>query len=189
MMNAKKFTRSFILMQSKHLKADQKLCTLVKHVGMFGVRVSDVQDACRVQAPVMRGNEHEKIPLHVELEKTQQLKALELKPWILWQTIFKNSFPWLSNIAVRVLTMAMQSADVERICKVHKLVHTRIRNRLANEAVYMSMYYYVNLRVLKRLDIAVEDNVLHLEGFLADALDADSDENGDGDKENAVVND
>jgi hypothetical protein len=82
----------------------------------------------------------------------------------------------LSEIAVPVLVIATQSADVERVCKVHKLIHNKIRNRPANDSVYMLLYFYVNLRILKRLDmIAVEDTASHLEGFLAEALDDDHD--------------
>jgi hypothetical protein len=65
----KKVLKKFNPDTEQYLKADQELCTLVKHEGMFGDGVSDAQDACRVQAPVMRGNEHDEIPLHVELEK------------------------------------------------------------------------------------------------------------------------
>jgi hypothetical protein len=53
----------------------------------------------------------------------------------------------------------------------------------------MLMGCYVNLRVLKHLDIVVEDNASLLIGFLTVAFDADDDANGDGDKENAVVDD
>ena len=66
--------------------------------------------------------------------------------------------------------MATQLADVESICKVHKLVHTKIRNRLANATVYTLMYCYINLRY---------DNESHLEDFLVDALYADDDDVGD----------
>jgi hypothetical protein len=145
------------------LKADQQLCMLVKHEGKFGDAVSDMQEACRVPATSMLSdstNDH--LPLHVEVEKAQQLKAVEFTPWIQWQTIFKDQFPLLSKIAVPVLVMATQSAGVEHVCKVHKLIHTKIQNRLANDNVYMLLYCYVNLRILKRLDIAVEDNASHL---------------------------
>ena len=89
--------------------------------------------------------------------------------------LFRDQFPLLSKIAVPVLVISTQSADVERVCKVHKLIHTKIRNRLAIDTVYMLLFCCVNLCILKRLDIAIEDNASHLEGFLAEALDDDHD--------------
>jgi hypothetical protein len=50
----KKVLKKFDPDTEQRSKADQELCTLVKHEGMFGDRVSDVQDACRVPALVMR---------------------------------------------------------------------------------------------------------------------------------------
>jgi hAT family C-terminal dimerisation region len=127
---------------------------------------------------MMNDSTNDHLRLHVEAERAQQLKALEFTPWIQWQTIFKNQFPLLSKIAVPILVVPTQSADVERVCKVHKLNHTKIQNRLANDTVYMLLYCYVNLCILKRLDITVEDNASHLEGFLAEALDDDHDSGG-----------
>jgi hypothetical protein len=47
--------------------------------------------------------------------------------------------------------MSTQSADVERVCKAHKVVHTKVRNRLGNRTVHLLLYCYVNLRLVKKL--------------------------------------
>ncbi len=67
--------------------------------------------------------------------------------------------------------LSTQSADVERVCKVHKLVHTKSRNRLKNSNVYKLLYCYVNLRLLKSLDLDHADQTLDREDVLEDFLD------------------
>ena len=71
--------------------------------------------------------------------------------------------------------MATQSADVERACKVHKVVHTKSRNRLTHELVTDLVYCYVNLRLLKKVRPHFEGKPLdgedNLEDYLGSALD------------------
>jgi hypothetical protein len=53
-----------------------------------------------------------------------------------------------------------QSAYVEHVRKAHKVVHTKVRNRLKIYILELLseklLYYYVNLRLLKRM-IGQED--------------------------------
>ena len=65
--------------------------------------------------------------------------------------------------------MATQSAGVERCCKVHKIVHTKARNRLKNKNVQMLVYCYVNLRLIKKIE---EGNSLDPNNDLEDFLDS-----------------
>jgi hypothetical protein len=59
---------------------------VVKHEGKFGDVVRNLQEVCRVPATaVMNDKDHNHLPLHVEVEKAQQLKALEFKPWNCFQ--------------------------------------------------------------------------------------------------------
>ena len=46
--------------------------------------------------------------------------------------------------------MGTQSADVERACKAHKIVHSKVRNRLVNTKVNMLLHCCMNLRLLKK---------------------------------------
>jgi hypothetical protein len=109
---------------------------------------------------------------HLDAVIREQHQAEKLSVNILWNNKYKRQFPKLFEPAVRLLTMGTQSADVERCCKVHKIVHSRPRNRLKNKNVVDLVYCYVNLRLLKRLDqegTNLDDND-DLEEFLADAI-------------------
>ena len=39
-----------------------------------------------------------------------------------------------------------------RLCKAHKVVHTKVRNRLKNKTVHELLYCYVNLRLIKKIE-------------------------------------
>ena len=60
--------------------------------------------------------------------------------------------------------LAIQSADVERVCKAHKVIHTKARNRLRNKVVYTLLFTYVNLRLINKVKTELGD-------FLMQALD------------------
>ena len=55
-----------------------------------------------------------------------------------------------SVIAIRLSALAAQSANVERVCKAHGVVHSKVRNRLKHESVLMLLFCYVNLRLLRK---------------------------------------
>jgi hypothetical protein len=67
-----------------------------------------------------------------------------------WQTTGFQQYPLLAPIATRLAVVAIQSADVERVCKAHKVIHTRARNSLKNKTVNMLLFTYVNLRLLNK---------------------------------------
>jgi hypothetical protein len=81
----------------------------------------------------------------------KQIKSLKHSPHKKWRLIFKKEKPRLYEIARRLLVMSTQSADVERVCKAHKVVHTKVRNRLNNKTVHQLLYCYVNLRLIKKI--------------------------------------
>ena len=85
-----------------------------------------------------------------------------------------ETFPKLAVVAARLLSLATQSADVERCCKVHKIVHTKARNRLRNSTVQMLVFCYVNLRLMKQVegDDVTLDSKNDLEDFLGSAIDS-----------------
>ena len=105
--------------------------------------------------------------------KTQKA-AMKLTPSRTWNLSLGKAYPEVCDIALRLLSMATQSADVERVCKAHKIVHSKVRNRLVNKNVQMLLYCYVNLRLIKTLEsrngrsnIDAND---HLEDFLGQAI-------------------
>ena len=67
-----------------------------------------------------------------------------------WQLIGETQFPKIAPIAVRLAVVAVQSADVERACKAHKIIHTKARNRLYTTTVSLLLSTYINLRLLNK---------------------------------------
>lgn len=112
---------------------------------------------------------------HVAHEIKRQKTTLDLtEPANLWKLELAQEFPALQDIAVRLMQMGTQSADVERCCKVNKIVHTKVRNRLAENNVKMLVYCYVNLRLLKGSRApgrGTMDAADQMEDFLGDALE------------------
>ena len=74
--------------------------------------------------------------------------------------------------------MSTQSADVKRVCKAHKVVHTKVRNRLNKKPVHQLICCYVNFRLIrkiedekdKRASSRVDTDVGHCEDFFEAAL-------------------
>jgi hypothetical protein len=86
-----------------------------------------------------------------------------------WQLTGASQFPFLAPIAVRLALVAIQSADVERSCKAHKVIHTKARNRLYTKTVQMLLYTYINLRLLNKCTTEIGD-------FLTQTLEGCHDE-------------
>ena len=66
-----------------------------------------------------------------------------------WETTGKLELPLCANLALRLSIVSVQSADVERMCKAHNIIHTKSRNRLQHERVKKLLYCYINLRIIK----------------------------------------
>ena len=89
--------------------------------------------------------------LHVAHEIKHQKAAMEhFNPTNCWRLEVGAESPKLKNVALRLMQMGTQSADVERACKAHKIVHSKIRNRLTNDKVNKLLCCCVNLRLLSR---------------------------------------
>jgi hypothetical protein len=152
------------------LAARNELYELVNQNGEWGNDVQKIQELIEVAA---KENKY-----HIQIVLEQQVKALTIKPHLLWKMNYQSQFPKLTEVAIRLAVMTTQSADVERVCKVHKIVHTKVRNRLKNANVVKLLYCYVNLRLLKSLEVdhAVRTDNDVLEDFLSQALLDDVDE-------------
>ena len=111
---------------------------------------------------------------HLQYEIKWQKAALNSRhPANIWKLHLSEQFPKLFDIALRLLMMGTQSADVERVCKANKVVHSKVRNRLTDKNVRMLLYCYVNLRLLKKHTSAKGDTTTQLDtmGDLEDFLD------------------
>jgi hypothetical protein len=87
-----------------------------------------------------------------------------------WQLTGFVQFPLLAPIAVKLGVVAIQSADVERSCKAHKVIHTKARNRLYSKTVHLLLFTYMNLRLLNKCTKELGD-------FLTQTLEGCVDEN------------
>ena len=86
-----------------------------------------------------------------------------------WQLTGGTQFPFLAPVAVRLAVVAIQSADVERSCKAHKIIHTKARNKLYTKTVQLLLFTYINLRLLNKCTAEMGD-------FLMQSLSACDDE-------------
>lgn len=69
-----------------------------------------------------------------------------------WKLLGSRQFPLLNDVANRLSFYVNQSANVERVCKAHKAVHSVTQNRLTNKNVHILLYLYVNLRLFNQCD-------------------------------------
>ena len=91
--------------------------------------------------------------VNLPFQQNQTPKLREKLGWdILGKSVYNNDA--FHDLGRRCLYIAVQSADVERSCKAHGLIHTQVKNRLKNK-----LYLYVNLRLLKKME-APPDNFL-----------------------------
>jgi hypothetical protein len=123
--------------------AEGELYDVVEHRVKFGDELKRAREALDALPDVGHSQ--------VGKAAAKQIKALNHSPHKKWRLIFKKEMPLLYEIARRLLVMSTQSADVERVCKAHKVVHTKVRNRLNNKTVHQLLYCYVNLRLIKKI--------------------------------------
>lgn len=102
-----------------------------------------------------------------------------------WELTGIKQFPVLGRLAKRLVCLSVQSANVERVCKSHKVIHSKIRNRLHVHTVHMLLYCFVNLRLIRRCNDELGDFLLQC---LAECeVRDDVDCRGDVDDQNEVI--
>ena len=99
-----------------------------------------------------------------------------------WQVIGVKQFTLCANVAIHLCVLAVQSANVERVCKAHGVIHTKTRNRLVNKSVQMLLFCYVNLCLLRKENSIVGKFLLS--AIHPDELDAGELDEGEVDSEN-----
>ena len=80
-----------------------------------------------------------------------------------WETMGKSAFPLCSKLALRLSILSVQSADVERMCKAHSIIHTKTRNRLQHARVKKLLYCYINLRFIENSNTDPDDFLLSVD--------------------------
>ena len=96
-----------------------------------------------------------------------------------WKTTGETSFPLCSKLALRLSILSVQSADVERMCKAHSIIHTKTRNRLQHVRVKKLLYCYINLRFIENGNSDPDD-------FLLSVDDDNDEEEADANNERAA---
>eukprot|EP00977_Amphora_coffeiformis_P024636 scaffold16502_cov177-Amphora_coffeaeformis.AAC.9 len=147
--------------ESDLVVAKTQLYELVNQTGNWGDEVTESKSYIGVGAKQHR--------FHIQSVIAEQLKAVDLKPHLLWKVSIGLQFPKLKDIAMRLLTMATQCADVERVCQVQKFVNSKVYGRLKNQNVKRLIYCYVNLRLLKNIGVERDEKNV-VEDFLCDAI-------------------
>lgn len=141
--------------------AKTQLYELVNQTGSWGDEVAESKSYVNVGVAQNR--------FHIQTVVTEQLKAVDLKPHLLWKVSIGLQFPKLKEVAIRLLTMATQCADVERVCQVPKFVNSRVSSRLKHPKVKQLIYCYVNLRLLRSVGLVSDEDTI-MEDFLCDAI-------------------
>ena len=106
-------------------------------------------------------------------------------PTLAWQVDGTRVHTLLAEVGVRLSMLAIQSADVERVCKAHKVIHTKARNRLRNKVVYTLLFTYVNLRLINKVKTELGDFLM--QAIDNELLDPARGEDEDTDEEEEVV--
>jgi len=140
-----RFYRDEMLRQS-----EIELNRLIAGEGSWGEYVTDLRASNKL--PFDATNDSTENGFYVESAMIARKLTLDERPDLLWKNIFQPDFLLLYEVARCVLVMSTQSADVERLCKAHKLIHTTMRNRLKNATVLQLIYCYINLRLLNNQD-------------------------------------
>ena len=91
---------------------------------------------------------------HVEKEIFRQNSMRPVASF--WETLGRTTFPKCCELALRLSVLSVQSADVERMCKAHNVIHTKTRNRLKHARVKKLLYCYINLRLIEKSDAEPE---------------------------------
>ena len=93
----------------------------------------------------------------------------------IWNTVGRQECPHLAEFAVRLMELSVQNASIERICKGHSLVHTKVRNRLASPTQQKLVYIYINERLMD-----IKSPIAEFVVSSIDYRETDDDDNDDG---------
>jgi len=146
--HCEKIIKRFQSLPEDQLDAMNQLEGCVLKRGSFGKQAEQVQQSIRA---IAGAPPPATTTLHVNYEIKRQKAALKHNnPTNCWRMEVGSENSKLQNLALRLMQMGTQSADVERVCKANKIVHSKIRNRLTNDKVNKLLHCHVNLRLLNR---------------------------------------
>jgi len=131
-----------------HQQAETELNCLLASEGIWGKYIAELQSKNKLSFDATNNNDEQKSFVDTVIEAQQH--SIDNHPDLIWKSSFKCEMPILYKVARHVLVMSTQSADVEHLCKAHKLVHTIMWNCLKNTTVLKLIYCYINLCLLNK---------------------------------------
>jgi hypothetical protein len=123
--------------------AENELLQLVDRQGRWGAEVEVQQE--RLCSHMSSGSKYV-----VQKIAAMQVATSTEKPHLRWKLVFSEQFLLLYQIARRILIVSTQSADVERVCKAHKVVHIKVRNRLKNQKCLQASLLLCQSRIAQK---------------------------------------
>lgn len=69
-----------------------------------------------------------------------------------WEISGANQIPTIAKISGRIFVLSDQSANVERVCKTHKVIYMEARNNMHFETVQRLIFTYVDLRLIRKCE-------------------------------------
>lgn len=86
------------------------------------------------------------------MEGTRRETMFKMDPKSYWNICGRHEYPTLWLCAKVVNEMICSSAASERVWSIYRFIHTRLRNRLANDKVEKLAFIYVNCAILDNND-------------------------------------
>ena len=135
------------------LKMEEEVNCMVMRHGKWGDLIQKFQRSLPEPPVTLTSN--------VEKEIFRQNSMRPVRSF--WETTGKLELPLCADLALRLSIVSVQSADVERMCKAHNIIHTKSRNRLQHERVKKLLYCYINLRITKDERSEADDFLLSIQ--------------------------
>ena len=107
-----------------------------------------LQDESKMRRETIKPPGNMKFSSHIDKVIWQQNQMISVLS--VWEVLGANQFTLCANLAICLSVLAVQSANVERVCKAHGVIHTKARNRLVNKLVQRLLFCYVNLCLLRK---------------------------------------
>jgi len=142
---------------------------LVAGEGSWGDYVSEIQSR-GYRVPFETTIDRKEPGFYIDAVLAARKGTLGIRPDLVWRNSLQREFPLLYEVARRVLVMSTQSADVERLCKAQKVIHTTVRDRLKNATVLKLVYCYINLHLLKSNECKSNDPDDSMVNFLEQSI-------------------
>lgn len=86
------------------------------------------------------------------LSESRRATLVDIEAIEYWKLVGSVEFPNLFKVASNICSIPCSSAASERIWSTYRFIHSRLRNRLANEKIEKLIFIYVNCSILDLCD-------------------------------------